>query len=410
MSDCSKITYPDAGKVRAVEDAKKPLLFLDVVSHFGGSKKVTVALAANIKNSQPVIFVDAYGNCKEYMAALSEANLPVRILEPATTKGVIGSKGFLRIFRMVAEMPMMMRLVRNFRQLVKELSPKIIIVNCDKALFIAKRAIGSAVPIVMYAMGNQKVFRWYVANDWAKLDMVIGISKSVFTSLRLWKKTAAKTVVVYNGIDDNGVRRLAKEPVSELPGMNKTMKLLFPASIDISKAQHVAIEAVCEYKKRGSNDVQLWLSGSPPRGAGQGYISQIAEMIEKFGLQDNVAFLGWQKNIIAVMGESDIAILTSTSEGMPCCLIEAMALGKPVIATNVGGIPELVRNGIDGILVEKNDVKGICEAMIKLSDPAVRTRMGQEGQKRVSELFTLRKQVADFMKYIHEVENSAGAK
>jgi glycosyltransferase involved in cell wall biosynthesis len=85
-----------------------------------------------------------------------------------------------------------------------------------------------------------------------------------------------------------------------------------------------------------------------------------------------------------------VVVLPSYREGLPLCVIEAMAHGRPVVATNVGGIPELVEDGVTGLLVEPGDVNGLRAAVERLlADPRLRRRMGRAGRERIIERCSL---------------------
>ena len=85
-----------------------------------------------------------------------------------------------------------------------------------------------------------------------------------------------------------------------------------------------------------------------------------------------------------------VVVLPSYREGLPLCVIEAMAHGRPVVATAVGGIPELVEDGVTGFLVEPGDAAGLREALhCVLADPLLRRRMGREGRRRIVERCSL---------------------
>jgi glycosyltransferase involved in cell wall biosynthesis len=85
-----------------------------------------------------------------------------------------------------------------------------------------------------------------------------------------------------------------------------------------------------------------------------------------------------------------IVVLPSYREGLPLCVIEAMAHGRPVVATKVGGIPELVEDGVTGFLVEPGDAAALRRALQRLlDDPMLRRRLGREGRRRIVERCSL---------------------
>lgn len=382
---------------------QNPIVFLTVAVNYGGSKEVTVNLARYIQKTDKVAIVDAYGNCKEYMLALSAANIKTHIAIPNTTKGIIGGRSFVdRFFKIGAVIPEFAALVIRLRKLFKQISPKVVVITSEKALFLAKCSLGRNIPIVYYSMGSFSGHPWYTEKFWSNIDLVIGLSKSCLEWLETSKNPPCKTVVIYNGVDIDKVINNSKERVKDLPGMDKPLKLLFPASLIALKGQDVMIKAAAMFRESG-NDLQLWLSSGRPRGAEKQYPSLILNMISEFGLEDCVSFTGWRKNILPAMAACDIVVLTSRTEGMPCCLMQAMALKKPIIATKVGGIPELVRDGVDGFLVDCGNVEDVLMAMQRLTDANLREQMGTAGQKRIKEHFSLQKQAADFLRQVNLV-------
>jgi glycosyltransferase involved in cell wall biosynthesis len=126
------------------------------------------------------------------------------------------------------------------------------------------------------------------------------------------------------------------------------------------------------------------------------FLSQINQTVEALGIKDALNFSGFQHDIKAYL--SGLSILVNASnfgEGLSRIIIEAMAMGKPVIATNDGGNKEAVFDGINGFIVPKDDAKTLAKAIGKLlSDTSLAHRMGQEGRKMVEERFDIKKQIA----------------
>jgi glycosyltransferase involved in cell wall biosynthesis len=93
-----------------------------------------------------------------------------------------------------------------------------------------------------------------------------------------------------------------------------------------------------------------------------------------------------QETLLGLYADCDVVALPSMTEGWGLSLMEGMVCGKAVVASRVGGIPELVRDSIDGILVEAGDVQGLREAIVSLlSDEGMRERMGRAGRQRVKD-------------------------
>jgi glycosyltransferase involved in cell wall biosynthesis len=109
---------------------------------------------------------------------------------------------------------------------------------------------------------------------------------------------------------------------------------------------------------------------------------KLKEQVERAGLKDKVYFLGWRSDVDEIMGCFDIFVLPSLNEGMGRVLVEAMAAGLPIVASRVGGIPDLVKDGKNGLLVSPADGSALEEAICDLiADKEKRKRMGVAGKK-----------------------------
>jgi len=111
---------------------------------------------------------------------------------------------------------------------------------------------------------------------------------------------------------------------------------------------------------------------------------ELGALTKRLGLQERVTFTGWlsQEKLIKRYRQADIFVLPSVDEGMPNVLLEAMACGLPVVATNVAGSCELVRPGVNGLLVQPRDKRGLREAIEKVLGD--KSRMGKESQARAA--------------------------
>ena len=114
------------------------------------------------------------------------------------------------------------------------------------------------------------------------------------------------------------------------------------------------------------------------------------------GIENDVIFTGWKKDLASVYADLDVVALTSLNEGTPVSLIEAMACAKPVIATDVGGVKDIVIDGENGFLVKSNDIEGFSDKLIDLlSDKAKRDRFGMCGRESVKTKYSKERLVKD---------------
>jgi glycosyltransferase involved in cell wall biosynthesis len=123
---------------------------------------------------------------------------------------------------------------------------------------------------------------------------------------------------------------------------------------------------------------------------GEGYLEkQLKELTEQLGLKDHVIFTGFRTDVPEVTATFDVAVLASFFEGMGRVLLEAMVLGKPVVATRVGGIVDVVDEGINGMLVPPGDVGALAEAISRLLlDESLRQKMGEAAKEKIDARFS----------------------
>ena len=118
---------------------------------------------------------------------------------------------------------------------------------------------------------------------------------------------------------------------------------------------------------------------------GDGYLESILErQAESLGIRKNTIFAGWRSDVIDVLSLFDIFVLPSLNEGMGKVLIEGMALGKPIVASSVGGIIDLVKNDDNGILVPPRDSDALGDAILKLiRNRNMAQELGRNGKAKV---------------------------
>jgi glycosyltransferase involved in cell wall biosynthesis len=158
-----------------------------------------------------------------------------------------------------------------------------------------------------------------------------------------------------------------------------TFEILSVGQLVAVKGQQVMIAAVDAVVREG-HKIRLRLAGDGPVRA------ELEREVERRGLSQVVIFEGYlnQDRLRAVYRESDAFMLSSFAEGLPVVLMEAMAMEIPCIATWITGIPELIRDGVDGLLVAPGDANSLARAIVRLkTDAALQRRLGQSGRQRI---------------------------
>jgi glycosyltransferase involved in cell wall biosynthesis len=137
-----------------------------------------------------------------------------------------------------------------------------------------------------------------------------------------------------------------------------------------------------------------------------GFRPECEALAGNLGLGSSVRFLGWRRDIPEVLSALDLVVLPTVMdfEGTPLALIEALATGRAVVATDVGGVVDVIRPGQTGLLVPPNDPSALADAMRRLlGDPRTRETFGRNGQELVRERYPRERMVAETEAYYREL-------
>lgn len=147
-------------------------------------------------------------------------------------------------------------------------------------------------------------------------------------------------------------------------------------SLRPQKALHVLIECAAWLRPQFP-DLRVLIVGEGAEEA------RLRSLIRRRDLEQAVQLLGHRKDVHEVLAALDVAVSSSDWEGSPLAVLEYMAAGKPIVATGVGGVPDLVTHGVHGLLVERGDFQALARSIAKLlRDPDRRAAMGAEGRRR----------------------------
>jgi glycosyltransferase involved in cell wall biosynthesis len=139
------------------------------------------------------------------------------------------------------------------------------------------------------------------------------------------------------------------------------------------------------------SDLRVEIAGDGP------CLPSLRQLTAELGLEERVRFLGEVRDVPALLARAGLLVLSSLSEGVSLTLLEGMARGLPVVATRVGGNPEVVADGETGLLVPPRDPAALADAMLRLwRDTGLGLRLGQAGRGRVEEHFDVRRMVANY--------------
>jgi glycosyltransferase involved in cell wall biosynthesis len=181
------------------------------------------------------------------------------------------------------------------------------------------------------------------------------------------------TVVIRNGVDPGSFR----------PGVahSRRPRLVTVGRLQAPKDAVTLVRALAALRGRPFEAVLV--GDGPDRPA-------VEEEVRRLGLEPAVELLGERDDVPELLGTADVFVLSSHSEGLPLSILEAMAAGLPVVASNVGGVSEVVVDGDTGLLVPPGDAQSLAAAIERLlEDPPLCRRLGEAGRIRVAEHFDL---------------------
>lgn len=235
----------------------------------------------------------------------------------------------------------------------------------------------------------------------ATADAVHAVSQSVATAVRGMGADPRRLVVIRPAVDPTRFRReRPRQPVGH------PLRLVTVARLHWVKALDDLLAAVARLRTRGV-EASLMIIGDGPERPPLQFRTHVLR------LGDAVQFVGSRRpeEVRDLVETADIFVLTSLSEGINNSVLEAMALEVPVVSTSAGGMPEVITDGVDGLLVPIGDAEAVAAAIMRVGqDPDLASRLAAGGRRRVVEAFTLdhqRREIEDLYRGLLDREASA---
>lgn len=230
----------------------------------------------------------------------------------------------------------------------------------------------------------------------SKVDRFVAVSSEVASGLEAQGVKRERIVVVPNGVNVAALREAAGIAPAQA---------LAPATQRVGFAGRLETVKGCEFFIRA---VAL-LAGSHPEArffiTGTGSLEpELRSLAAALGLTDRLDFLGHVDSLAPLLAASSVIVVPSLSEAFGLTAAEALALGVPVVASAVGGLPDIVVDGQTGLLVPASDAEAIAAAVSRLLDDAeLARRLGAAGRERVSTRFTVERMVEGYLRVYEEL-------
>jgi len=294
----------------------------------------------------------------------------------------------------------------RLRRLIKLYKPDVIHTNgLVSSFYSLPFARLWRIPLVNGSIRNaftEDGFRWTVEKTLLKLSDFRVANSCAGLGSRNLPKDDPKNIVVYNGFDFARVDQLNQE--QEFPRLvcDSGRKIVgMVAEFNRYKDHRTFVEAARIFSRTRPQDAAFVTVGAGDT------LTECERAADGIGIQ----FLGQRKNVERLVGTFDIGVLCTFGEGLSNSIMEYMALGKPVVATDCGGTRELVVDGQTGVLVKQSDPRELAEGIGYLIDhPDVAVRMGHAGQLRLRREFPLTRMIDDTLALYVKAAGSKGAR
>jgi len=282
------------------------------------------------------------------------------------------------------------RLVWRLMRLIRQTAPDIVHSHSWGTLcegYVAARA--ARIPCFVHGEHgtmdvrprNVRVQRWV----WRRADRVLAVSERLADRMaQIVGFPRNRIHVIVNGADMRRFGSVARGEARKSLGLADDALVVGTIGRLVPVKDHATLlAALAALRDRGHAPVMLFVGDGPLRDA-------LEDRTRALGLRHTVRFLGHRGDTERVLAAMDIFVLSSTSEGLPNTVLEAMASGLPVVSTHVGGVDELVEHGTNGLLVPAANPAALADAIRQLvSDPAQRHAMGIAGRSKALAEFQL---------------------
>jgi L-malate glycosyltransferase len=285
-------------------------------------------------------------------------------------------------------------------RLVKRIAPDVIHAHDPHGVAMASLALslgasaakGGRMPVLVasrrvdFHLKGNSFSRW----KYRQVDCFIAASEAIRRMLVADGVPADRTVTVHEGID--------VEHVLAAPAVNVHEAFFLPhgapvvgnvAALVPHKGQRYLVEAAHQAVQQVPDARFVILGEGDLR-------EQLEKQVREHHLEKHVLLPGFRTDVLGCIKGFDLFVMSSVTEGLGTSLLDAMACARPIVATTAGGIPEMVEDGVNGLLVPPRDHMALANAIVRaLNDDTLRRRLGEAGLELVNARFTVERMVAD---------------
>ena len=317
-----------------------------------------------------------------FVQELADRRIPLREYQIATFRSVQAFTQQARLARHIARRRIQIVHAYNFYGNVFAIPP---------ARFVAPVVIASIRDRAPYLTGMQKRVQRYACQF---ADCVLVNATAVKDWLIDEGYDESKIVIIPNGVDLARFDGPAEgERIRHELGIAPGAPLVTVVSrLTRLKGLEHFLEAAAMLKPTYP-DARMLIVGETAPGQGD-YLTELTRLAGRLGVADRVVFTGLRSDVPALLGSAAVAVMPSLNEALSNVLLESMASGAPVVATRVGGTPEALTDGVNGLLVEPGDSTALARAIARLlDDRGLAARLGRAAHDRIADRFSVERMV-----------------
>lgn len=284
--------------------------------------------------------------------------------------------------------------ISNLRKLIKENQIELVVVQRLRDLLGLRLALWGMNQVKV--VGFSHTFVSYNKKDplhaWLYQRMSTLITLTNLQKENLLKHLPVKEsqlVIIPNAVDTEIVHPNKKSDTirKEFSMSSNDILIGLVGRLDKAKGQHLLLEAAKNLKQSGIENFKIILIGEETRHE-PGTLQKLKDYVETQGLKDQVIFTGFRSDIDRIAASLDVMVMASDGETFGRVVIEGMAAGVPVIATDAGGVPDIIDDGITGLLFPPKDAEKLSKALMKMiNDVSLRNQIGLNGRAKAQKVY-----------------------
>lgn len=377
---------------------KKKVMFFITKGNFGGAQRYVYDLATNLpKDRFEAVVACGTREGSSLVEKLSEKNIRTISLESSERE-----INFIKDFKTV----------RDLVHTIKAERPHVIHMNSSKIGFLGSLAVLYLRILNLFRISNLEFRALFTSHGWAFnernrsalskfifylahyltvfiCDKTIAVSEKTKKDICFLPFIGKKILVIYNGV--SSFKTLTKKEAAEILRKEKTDTLIYTiAELHDNKGVDVALKGISSLPIDIKNRVVYYIAGDGEEK------ERLQILATSLGLGNQVHFLGFVPEAKKLLSGADIFLFPSRTENLPFAILEAGLAGLPIVSTSVGGIPEIIKDMQNGVLVHSRNPKEIAEGIIYLLDHKDKQKeFGAEIKKTITNFFGLEKMLSE---------------